>query len=73
MVGDEEAGTAHAEEPGPILSTALAVFCYWACACGYTVFLFIPFYDTTLDDFHIKVLYVTACICFMHLLSTCRL
>ncbi|EIE24608.1 hypothetical protein COCSUDRAFT_62040 [Coccomyxa subellipsoidea C-169] len=52
--GDEEAGTGHVEEPGPILSTALAVFCYWACACAYTVFLFIPIYDTTLDDFHIK-------------------
>ncbi|CAL8467623.1 g7161 [Coccomyxa elongata] len=52
--GDEESGTGHIAEPGRIFSTVCAVFCYWACACAYTVFLFIPIYDTTLDDFHIK-------------------
>ncbi|CAK0761003.1 hypothetical protein CVIRNUC_002819 [Coccomyxa viridis] len=39
---------------GPILGTAAATLCYWACACTYTVFLFITIYTTRLDDFEVK-------------------
>lgn len=30
------------------------MLCYWACACAYIVFLFIPIYVSRLDDFQIK-------------------
>ena len=54
IAGEAEGGT------GPICSTALAVSCYWACVVAYTVFLFIPIYDSELDDFEVKVCCSTA-------------
>ena len=39
---------------GPIIGTATAMLCYWACTCTYIVFLFIPIYVSRLDDFQIK-------------------
>lgn len=55
--GDEEGQLAalQPDGPGPILSTALVVACYWACSCGYAAFLFIPVYDDKLNDFEVKV------------------
>ncbi len=55
--GDEEdkATGVQADGPGPILSTALAVACYWLCTCAYAAFLFVPVYDDKVDDFEVKV------------------
>lgn len=47
---EAEAGSGN----GPIFSTAAATLCYWACACAYTVFLFVPIYVSRVDDFEIK-------------------
>ena len=49
---DAEAGAG----TGPIIGTAAATLCYWACACAYIVFLFIPIYVSRLDDFEIKAM-----------------
>ena len=55
--GDEaaEEGLADAEErASPVRSTAVAVFCFLGCLCGYFALLFVHLDDDPVDDFEIK-------------------
>jgi hypothetical protein len=38
----------------PVRSTAVAVFCFLGCLCGYFALLFVPLDDDPVDDFEIK-------------------
>ena len=42
------------ERTSPVRSTAVAVFCFLGCLCGYFVLLFVPLDDNLVDDFEIK-------------------
>lgn len=55
--GDDAAEEALAdvdERTSPVRSTAVAVFCFLGCLCGYFVLLFVPLDDNFVDDFEIK-------------------
>lgn len=42
------------ERASPVRSTAVAVFCFLGCLCGYFALLFVHLDDDPVDDFEIK-------------------